>query len=124
MAAGAKALTAVAEVETLTAVADPTAAEAAIMIELAGSLPIPQPRQICGQQRAPRWRLIGPLEHRTYCKVAIIWDHPPLDPSRVKCGQPRRNFAVSYETASAAAPISAVRFRHSTKSAARLPAGV
>ena len=34
------------------------------------------------------------LEHRTYCKVAIIWDHPPLDASRVKCGQPRRNFAV------------------------------
>ena len=34
------------------------------------------------------------LEHRTYCKVAIIWDHPPLDASRVTCGQPRRNFAV------------------------------
>jgi hypothetical protein len=33
-------------------------------------------------------------EDRTYCKVVIIWDDPPLDLSPVKYGQPRRKFAV------------------------------
>ena len=36
---------------------------------------------------------LSPVD-RTDCKLTIIWDHPPLDLSRVKCGRPRRNFAV------------------------------
>src|SRR6516164_5269411 len=53
-----------------------------------------QPRPICSQQRAPRRWLIGPPEGRTHCRIAIISDHPPLDLSRLKRGQPHRNFAV------------------------------
>jgi hypothetical protein len=33
-------------------------------------------------------------EDRTYCKVAIISDHPPLDLSQLKRGQPHHNFAL------------------------------
>src|SRR5215468_5386510 len=28
---------------------------------------------ICGQQRAPRWWLIGRSEDGTYCKIVVIW---------------------------------------------------
>src|SRR5215472_11481773 len=40
---------------------------------------------IFGQQRAPRWWLIRPSEAGTYCKVAIIWDHPALGLLRAAC---------------------------------------
>src|SRR6516164_9114245 len=49
---------------------------------------------ICSQQRAPRKWLIGPPEDRSHCRIAIISDHSPLDLSRLKLGQPHRNFAV------------------------------
>ena len=49
---------------------------------------------IWGHQRAPRRWLIGLPEDRTYCKVAIISDHPPLDLSQFKRGQPHRDIAV------------------------------
>jgi hypothetical protein len=64
---------------------------------------------ICSQQRASRRWLIGPPEDRSYCRTAIISDHPPLDLSRRERGQPHHNFASlkSYETESTAASISA-----------------
>ena len=59
-----------------------------------------------------------------YCTGAIIWDHPPLDLSPVKCGNRaailRSENLIGRQPL--AAPIYAVRFRHSTKSAARLSA--
>jgi hypothetical protein len=53
------------------------------------------------------------------CKIVVIWRPPAFDLVGRNIWTPRRNFA-----ASAAASISAVRFRHSTKSAARLPAAL
>jgi hypothetical protein len=53
-----------------------------------------QPRQFAvSSALRVRW-LIGPPEGRTHCRIAIISDHPPLDLSRLRRGQPHRNFAV------------------------------
>jgi len=49
---------------------------------------------ICGQQRAPRWWLIGRSEDGTYCKIVVIWRPSAFDLVGRNIWTPRRNFAV------------------------------
>ena len=49
---------------------------------------------ICGQQRAPRWWLIGRSEDGTYCKIVLIWRPSAFDLVGRNIWTPRRNFAV------------------------------
>ena len=49
---------------------------------------------ICGQQRAPRWWLIGRSEDGTHCKIVVIWRPLAFDLVGRNIWTPRRNFAV------------------------------
>src|SRR6516162_3376789 len=70
----------------------------------------PPAAPICSQQRAPRGWLIGPLEGRTHCRIAINFGSSSARPVLAKawatapqiCGLKK-----SYETGSTPAPISA-----------------
>jgi hypothetical protein len=65
---------------------------------------------ICSQQRAPRRWLIGPLESRAHCRIAINFGSSSTRPVPAKAWATAPQFCglkKSYETGSTPAPISA-----------------
>ena len=88
-------------------------------IRWASTLSVFEPRSSNHRARMPGFPPSGSGDH-----LAVLepyWTHrrQPLIPFSSRPKRPRTGRARSYGTASTAAPICAVRFRHSTKSAAR-----